>query len=942
MNCDSIIDATPFTGTITIYDKTQNMSKRWVLDFMLVMTLILGVSFVYALDPGKPVEFYRHNVWTAEDGLPMNTVISITQTPDGYIWLGTETGLVRFDGLEFDVFSSENTPELLNNLILSLHSGQGGELWIGTRGGGITCFQDETFHTMTTRDGLLDNEVWTIMETGDGAVWIGTRNGLNRFHEGKLSTIPLPDELPSYNVRALMEDRRGRVWVGTYGAGVIQVNKKGNRFEAKQKALPGYKISSLLQDRKGNVWAGSVESGLILLENGKPPHIYNKTNGLTTNYIICLWEDRSGNLWIGTYGGGICILKSGEGNFTYFSNRDGLSSMTIDAFYEDREGLLWIGTMGGGLNCLGDTRITTYTMKHGLSYDDISAIYQDSRQNIWIGNMGSGVDYIPVGNGQIQSISTGSGLSTNCVVSITENPAGFLWFGTLGGGVNRMNIKNGTFDVFTTSEGLSDNFVRALYTDPSGNLWAGTDKGTVHRFINGWFVLYLDVGFRVNTIYKDSGGCIWTGTWGGGLHSLQNGDTRSYTKENGLSGNIVISIYESDKGTLWIGTYGSGLNYFRNGKIKKIRKKDGLPDNTVYCILEDRDRYLWFSSNRGIYRVQRDELDDFVNGKISRISPSLFTTEDGMKSVECNGGFQPAGCIAHDGKLWLPTTKGVSVLDPENMGIHSLPPPVQIKKAVIDGIPYPTGKRADAPPGKGSLEIHYTGLSYVVPRKIRFSYKIEGLDEQWVDAGTGRRVNYIGIPPGTYRFRVIARNSDGIWNNNGASFDFTIKPRYYQTLGFKIGFPIGLLLIILSLYILVKKLLAIRALKQKYKNSHLGPDESREYLQKILYQLEVEKIYRDEHISLHTLAEKLTINTRYLSQIINEQLGKHFQELINQYRVKEAQDLLLSPRQDHKSVLEIGYEVGFNSKSAFNRSFKHFTGMTPTQFKRKHDNRAAG
>lgn len=905
---------------------------------ILAINLILQVYAAFALDPRKSMDFYRHNVWTVEDGLPMNSVISIAQTPDGYLWLGTETGLARFDGIDFDVFSHENTPALLNDLILSLQADRKGVLWIGTRGGGITRYQNGNFETFTTEHGLLSNEVWAILETGDNAVWIGTRNGLNRFREEKLTTVPLLEKLSGYNVRALLEDRIGRVWVGTRGAGLLLVEKRGNRVESKYKGLSGLKITALLEDRVGNIWAGTTGAGLIRLRGDQQnqPFFYNTKNGLPTNYIRSLLEDRAGNLWIGTYGGGICVLKNGKDHFSYFNNRHGLSSNVIYTFYEDREGTLWIGTEGGGLNSLGDTRITTYTMKHGLSYDIITSIFQDSRGNIWIGNMGSGVDYLNAKNGKFQSITIRDGLSANSVFSIAQHPDGCLWFGTVGGGVNRLTLKNGQFDVFTIREGLSDNFVRALYVDPSGNLWAGTDNGGLHRFSNGWFILYENVGFRVNTIFKDRRGGLWVGTWGNGLCLLKDGKIDVFNKERGLSDNIVMSIYEDKEGVLWIGTYSGGLNRMQEGKLAGIGKKDGLPDNTIYCILEDQKHYLWMSSNHGIFCVKRKELEDLLAGKIERISPSLFTTEDGMKSIECNGGHQPAGWKTQDGKLWFPTTKGVSVVDPENIGINTLPPPVQIKKVIIDGTSYAVGKKAVVPPGSGNLEIHYTGLSFVVPKKTLFKYKIEGLEEKWRDAGTRRTVNYIGVPPGSYRFRVIACNSDGVWNNTGAFFDFKINSRFYQTPAFKIGFPLGIILIFSILYYSVKKYLSLRKLKRKYKGSSLTPKEAMACLQKILHVIEVEKVYKDEDISLNSLAEKLCLSPRNLSQIINEQMGKNFYELINNYRVKEAQKILMSPQTSHMSILEIGYEVGFSSKSAFNRAFKHFTNMTPSQFKKKY------
>ena len=911
----------------------------FILKILVGINLILQVTPSFALDLTKPIDFYQHNVWTIEDGLPMNSVISITQTLDGYIWLGTETGLARFDGIDFDVFDHENTPALSNDLIRSLLVDGGGVLWIATRGGGVVRCKNGTFEALFTKPGLLSNEAWILLESNDRSIWIGSKNGLNRFADEKLSVIPLPETISTHNVRALVEDRKGCIWVGTRGGGLIRVKKRGDTFEAEYKGLAGLKISTLHEDRTGTLWVGTMESGLVRLR-GKEQFSFTTENGLSSNYVRCLYEDRSGNLWIGTYGGGINVLRVGKENIYLFDSGDNLSSNSIYTFYEDRERTLWIGTEGGGLNSLRDSKVTTYTTKNGLSYDIVFGVFQDSRGKIWVGTTGFGVNYLDLEENRFHTLTTRDGLSADSVYSIAESPEGSLWFGTLGGGVNQLTLDNGQITTFTTRDGLSDNFVRALYVGPKGNLWAGTDSGGVHRFSNGWFILYGNLNFRINTILRDSKGNLWAGTWGRGLCLLKDGEIDVFDKENGLSCNIVICIYEDKNKTLWLGTYGCGLNRFRytDGTFLKISRKEGLPDNTIYSILEDDRQNLWMSSNRGIFYVNREELDDFAAGRCKKIKPFLFGREEGMKSIECNGANQPAGWKTRDGKLWFPTTKGVSTIAPERIGVNTFPPPVQIKEIRIDGTSFPPGKDAVIPPGEGNLEILYTGLSFIVPEKISFKYKLEGFDNQWTHAGTRRTAYYTRIPPGSYHFRVIACNSDGTWNHTGASFRFRLKSRFYQTLFFKIAFPLCTVLIGFALYFFLKKGILYRRLKKKYKHSslRLNPDQAEEYTRQLLYLIEIEKVYQDPDISLNFLAERLKLSPRNLSQVINEQLKKGFHELINKYRVKEARKMLISPDTAYQSVLEIGYEVGFNSKSAFNRAFKHFTQMTPSQFRKKY------
>jgi len=909
-----------------------------LLKILASLGLIFNVFPAFALDPGKPIDFYQHNVWTVENGLPMNSVIAIAQTHDGYIWIGTETGLARFDGIDFDVFDHENTPALSNNLILSLLVAHNGTLWIATRGGGVTRYKDNTFDTLTTESGLLSNETWILLQSNDLSIWIGSKNGLNRFANGTISSIPLPETVTNQNVRALVEDRNGGLWAGTRGGGLVRARKRGNTYETEHKGLPGLKISTLLEDRTGALWVGTIESGLLKLhENQK--HSFTTENGLSNNYVRCLYEDRAGNLWIGTHGGGINVLETGKNKVRVFDSGEELTGNSIYTFFEDREGTLWIGTEGGGLNSLRDPRVITYTTKNGLSYNITFGVFQDSRGSIWVGTTGFGVNCLEPGENRFHSLTTRDGLSANAVVSIAEHPEGSLWFGTRGGGVNRLTLEDRKIKTFTSREGLSDNIVRALYTDREGNLWAGTDSGGIHRFSNGWFILYGDLEFRVNTIHKDNNGNLWAGTWGRGLCLLKDESIDVFDKEKGLSCNIVTCIHEGKDGTLWLGTYGCGLNRFRytDGTFLKISRKDGLPDNTVYSILEDDKQNLWMSSNRGIFYVNREELEDFAAGRRQTVRPFRFGREEGMKSIECNGANQPAGWKTRDGKLWFPTTKGVSSIDPESIGVNTFPPPVQIKEIRIDGTSCLPGEDAVVPPGEGNVEILYTGLSFMVPGKISFKYKLDGYDTRWTDAGTRRTAYYTRIPPGTYRFRVLAGNNDGIWNHTGASFRFRLKPRFYQTLLFKIAFPLCTVLIIFGLYFSLKKVIVYRRLKKKYKHSSLNltPDEAGEYTRKLLYLIEMENVYQDPDISLNSLAQRLKLSPRNLSQVINEQLKKSFHELINTYRVKEAQKMLTAPETAHRSVLEIGYDVGFNSKSAFNRAFKHFTQLTPSQFRKK-------
>jgi len=927
------------------------MNKKTTFPGMLFI-IIFGLSIYLAVllpaaDPVKSPGSFLHHVWTNDNGLPMNTVMAITQTPDGYLWLGTEAGLARFDGIKFEVCSHENTPAFSSSLITCLMVDSSGTLWIVTQLGGIVRCQNRRFEAFTEYSHVLSNEVWCVMESTDNSFWIGSKTGLYRFTRVALSTIPLPENLSSHVVRAIVEDRNGRIWVGTHD-GLVLVKKRGNRFETEHIGLKGIEIFTLFEDRKGALWIGTQENGLFRYW-GEQMRSFTTDHGLTDNTIRALYEDRFDNLWIGTNSGGINILpadiesnrsKSGAAPIFAFPKPEEFTSRVITSFYEDREGTLWIGTNGGGLYNLRESKITTYTNKNGLSFNNVYGVLQDSKGRVWVGTKGYGANYFDFEDNRFHTLTTGDGLSSDSVVSFAQDLTGALWFGTLGGGINR--YKNGNIKVFDHRHGLSSNLSRAVYVDPEGNIWAATIKGTIYRFVDNQFILAVDVKFRVNTLYKDSKGNFWAGTLGNGLQRLdvEKGTFEVFNEKKGLSNNIVSCIHEDEKGILWIGTL-NGLNRFQDGDFTALSQKHGLPDDTVYWILEDHKHDFWISSNRGIYCISCEEIDDFFKGKIETLKPTVYGKEAGMRSVECNGGNHPAGCKTHNGKLWFPTTYGVSVIDPVNIGINKVPPPVAIEKIVISGRDYPVAQTVMVPPGKNHLEVHYTALSFIVPKKIRFKYKMEGYEKKWVDAGTNRSAYYNDLPPGKYRFQVIACNSDGVWNETGTSLQFHLKTRFYQKTTFIIILVvIPLSILLLYCYLKRCKLRQQLTLKRKAMNASAAPEsgEQKKYIQKLFYLLEEEKVYKDPNLTIKLLASKLLLSPRSLSRIINNQLNTNFYEFINEYRIKEAQQMLSAPGDHQESILEIAYEVGYNSKSAFNRAFKNFTGMTPSEFRKKPGN----
>lgn len=747
----------------------------------LVFWSCLASETLLGLDPRKALTQYSHQEWTTDTGLPQNSVQAITQTRDGYIWLGTQEGLARFDGARFTVFDDKNAPALKNHHVLVLFAGRDGSLWVGTRGGGLVRFREGTFTAFTRKEGLPNNVVRSLHEDHQGRLWIGTEGGLGRLDAGRVVPAYTGKGDSSDNVVMAIAEAEGALWFGTDGGGLHRLRNGVMETLTRQNGLSSDVIRALYTDRDGSLWIGTRGGGLNRLQAGRIRN-YPTQNGLWGTVLGgAIARDRDGNLWVGTRGGGLLRLR-GDG-FETLTKKQGFSSDIVICVYEDREGGLWIGTDGEGLSRLKDGKFTTYSTQEGLSHDLLLPIFEDRQGSLWMGSYGGGLNRFR--EGRFTAYTTKNGLSSDMVVSLSEDRQGSLWIGTDGGGLNQ--FREGQFTRYGAREGLPNNRVISLHGDRHGDLWIGTYGGGLARFTQGRFTTYgVKEGLssdRIPAISEDHAGNLWIGTDGGGLDRFKDGRFTVYTAKDGLSHDTVYRIYEDSDETLWIGTYG-GLSRLRQGRFTSYTTKDGLFDNKIFQILEGDDGNLWMSCNRGIFRVSKKQLNDFAERRIRALTSVVYGKADGMKSNECNGTSQPAGWKTRDGRLWFPTTGGAVTVDPKNMRINELPPPVVVEEVVIDKRHVDVRRTERLPPGRGEIEIHYTALSFADPTRVRFRYQLEGYDPIWVDAGPRRVAFYTNIPPGPYRFRVMACNNDGIWNEKGASFAFSLRPHFYQAYWF--------------------------------------------------------------------------------------------------------------------------------------------------------------
>lgn len=783
----------------------QGNRGRFVLPRLCCVLILISLSaFIYGLDPGKAVSQYIHDSWQVKDGLPQNTIFAITQTTDGYIWIGTTDGLVRFDGVNFDTFSKLNTPAITNNKIFSLCTGKDGSLWVGTGGGGLVRFKNNRFTRFSTADGLSHDFIRTLF-MGHRALWIGTEKGLCRLEDGVFKTITTRDGLSNNSVRSILQAADGSVWIGTAGGGLDRLqNGVFSHYHALHGLPSGY-VRALYQEKSGRLWIGTFGTGVYYYENGVFSS-YTTTTLNSSEKVLVFQEDKNGGFWIGT---AIMIARLMNLVNPSLKTSGNLSLSNVLAIFEDQEGSLWIGTYNDGLHRLRDARFTCFTTQEGLSFDNVLSVYEDRSGVLWLGTS-RWLSHKRNGDFSPLPFPDNRGAAP-VVLSIGEDKNGGLWFGTLDHGLFYMN--DGILRSFTIKDGLGENWIRAVTAASQGGVWVGTNGGGLD-LLNGKVLKSITTrdGLSNNivlSIIEDRDLTLWIGT-NDGLNRLKDGVFTIYRKPDGLSDNTILTMYRDSEGILWLGTNG-GLNCFHNGRFTSYTTKEGLKNDSIYQILEDSGENFWMLCGNGVLRVSKRDLEDYRQGAVDKVYSTLYGRADGMKSTQSNqGGTQPAAWKTQDGKLWFASAKGVAMIEPNQLTLNTRKPPVIIEKVFADGVSveHHTIESKDKPassqrtsmhfaPGIERFKFHFTALSFLVPERVKFRYILEGYETRWREGGTARSAQYMNIPPGQYTFRVIACNNDGIWNTTGASFRFYLEPFIYQTWWFYV--LSGMLLIVLSI-----------------------------------------------------------------------------------------------------------------------------------------------
>lgn len=744
--------------------------------FVLLALFLIGIR-ASALDPGRALTQARLSVWTSDAGLPQNTIDTLLQTRDGYLWMGTEEGLVRFDGARFVVSDRQNAPGLRSAFISSLFEAPDGTVWIGTYGGGLARLRNgriEAFHS----DLLGSDRIRGMHATANGSLYVATAGGgMLRIDGEGLTRFTTKYGLPTDRIWSMEDDGEGGMWISTHGGGVVHWRDSAVQERiTTAEGLPNDYARTLLRDPDGTLWIGTDGGGLAAWRGGQIVRTITTADGLPSNLIRALRRDRDGSLWIGTDGG--LVRWRGE-HAEVLTIAEGLPSPIVRTIIEDREGSLWVGT-SGGLVRLSDTRFLSFTRKEGISVDAVRAVLEDHAGRVWAGTEGGGLcEILP---GPVRCLTKSDGLPHDTIYALAESSDGSLWIGTDGGGVAR--FRDGAFEeTYDVQNGLPNNRVRALVETDDG-LWVSTTTGLALARDGRAAVVPELEDRQLRPLLALADGTLLVGTDGAGLWRVDPHDGRAAqiaSTDRGLESDRVFSLaLDAEKRGVWIGTSGGGLAHLdlAGGKVRSLLRRNGLHDDVVFQVV-DSGGDLWLTSNRGLYRVKREQVLAAMTGQPADLTGTVYGTTDGMPSAECNAAF-PSAIRARDGRFWVATARGVAVIDPQSTSHNAVPPPVHVEEVLTDGNAAPAGP-LHVPPGTQRLELRYTALSLRAPERVRFRYRLDGFDRDWVDAGTSRVAHYTRLAPGRYTFRVLAHNEDGVPSSGEATLAVTVDPQWFET-----------------------------------------------------------------------------------------------------------------------------------------------------------------
>ncbi len=803
------------------------MNSR-VHNFRLLVLNLLALLLMFLPAHGAGVAGdYLVDVWTSENGLPDSSVTAIAQTPDGYLWIGTYNGVARFDGVRFVTFDPANTPALGHARVRKLFVDACGTLWIDTNDGSLTTYRDGTFSLEQKNIRFSEGELMLVSSssnrivflTGRGDIYCKTlsappgdgwnelplpgrsaglgamccednkgtlwyRDGnkhLWRFVDGHFESLPEDAGLAGQTVNYLTTDARGSVWVGTErGIWAWRQNKFHLVLPVNPAKSTGVTFLYIADD--GRVWAvvndevvAAQDEHWVIEPGASGNFFFGNPNGIGAQ------ADHRDGAWFYSYGHGLSHI-GGDGQARQLTTDDGFPGERVYCFFEDREGNWWAGLDAGGLVRVRETQFHAIVADEKILTTAAKSVTEDRSDAMWIGMLSGGLGRWQ--SGEYTNVPVTGGGPVFCVC---PDAGGRLW---LSAADEDLYLREGD-EVRRWLPVVHG--VKTILRDHLGRIWIGTTSGLLCSETGepGDLQPFKGISRRnIRALSEDKSGAMWVGTGNGELYQIVSNAATLFRPGDKQESEAIWAVLADDDGTVWAGSFRGGLLHWHDGRFTRYEKKDGLPDNVICQILDDRQGNLWIGSHQGIFRVAKSALTDFTQGKINFIPCIDYARSDGLPSLECSGGYQPSAWRDHEGRLWFTTAKGATWIQPAELKPNLTPPPVVIEEVLVDGRSQNLAAEAQAsilaiPPGKHQLEFRFTGLSLASPDRVQFRYRLAGVEAGWVLAGTRRSAQYSFLPPGDYDFRVIACNSDGMWNDIGSHLKVKILPHFYETWWFR-------------------------------------------------------------------------------------------------------------------------------------------------------------
>ncbi len=766
------------------------MSPRTSVRCIAVSLALAWVAHAHAHAP--MTSEYATQFWDSSSGLPHNSVSAITQTPDGYLWVGTFGGVARFDGVNFTSFSSRDVPEFRDNVVQDLYVDPDGRVWVGTGTGGVVVYERGRWTAYSVSQGLPSEIVYCVMAAGK-AMLIGTQAGLAILENGTITHSPHPEAM-NRPIWVVYPEPDGSYWLGSDEGFVARVHDGSIETFGVDDGLPTGNVRKIVRDGNGVLWVatdfGVARRGLERFEAYR--------NLPFEGASVRAMAPDGQTMWVGAYGGLARVRGSGVDVMTY---DDGLPGEIVRAIYVDKEQNVWFGMGGAGLGVLKPAAVRTLTSNDGLGGDVVRAIFESRDGSVWIGTLDGGVTQWK-GDHAVRVYRESDGLPDDGVLSLSEDLSGAIWVGTRRG-VAR--IRAGSVERFPELKAINDDQIRGLFTSSDGSVWIGAVQYGVVRYKDGEFTLIgPEAGLSSSMpfyITEDLDGSILVATHGGGLNRLRDGvPVEVIDTTTGLPTDRVWSIDVDAEGAIWVACRGAGLVHYREGVVTTIDAAHGLYDDVVYHVIDDGGGRLWMSSNRGIFFVRKDELTAFIDGRVDEVHSVPFGKSEGMLNTECNGAAQPAGWRMKDGTIWFPTLHGVAIVNPSAVRYDRNPPDVLLEAFTIDGSSTDLASRIRVAPDAKRIEIRFTGVSLSAPRAIEFQWRLSPYDADWFGPTQARTASYTDLPPGEYHFEVSALSREGVWSPVPASVKFVVLPHSWEKTSFRVMIVSVVLLIATLIY----------------------------------------------------------------------------------------------------------------------------------------------